>query len=318
MVWFEGHEEPDEQMAQQWQDRIAQQRLDLSASVEDALGDSSLPPEVIEWVEETTNAANTANAAAISKRVPLISPLLTLQSRPMPAVKPQSVAGLLSPPMVADREQAARPTRTVESGNIIARVAHRISASFTSFERIPRNDGATTSSSLPLAPPAMSEHQQGRTGKVPVARLVEAAHHTPGKQGWTKRTTKVRLQVVPKLDTMQKETISPFWDKETNPHVPTVQVTEGRIETAALTATVANRAALCGSAIFEIGQTEIAISHTSITTASVVLVMLASDPGPVVVQYVSLQPKIGFTVHLSAPTRHATIFTYVIISAELV
>ena len=55
MVWFE---EPDEQKAQQWQSRIAQQRLDLSASVEAALGDSSLPPEEEEWVEEAKNTAS--------------------------------------------------------------------------------------------------------------------------------------------------------------------------------------------------------------------------------------------------------------------
>ena len=151
---------------------------------------------------------------------------------------------------------------------------------------------------------------------MPVAHLVEAANHTTGKQGLTRRTTKVRLQVVPKLDTMRKENISPLCDKATNPHLPTVQETEGRIETPPLTSTVTDRAAFCGSGKFEIGQTDSAIAHTHITMTSVVVVMLASDPGPVVVQYVSLQPTIGFTVHLSAPTRNATTFNYAIISDE--
>src|SRR5581483_7199893 len=88
----------------------------------------------------------------------------------------------------------------------------------------------------------------------------------------------------------------------TNPIIPTVQETEGRIETLTPTSTVTARAAFCGSGKFEIGQSDIAIAHTSITMTSVVLVMLASDPGPVVVQYVSLQPTIGFTVHLIAPS----------------
>src|SRR5450755_4094473 len=105
MVWLE---EPEEQKAQQWQSRIAQQRLDLSASVEAALVDSSMPPEEVAWVEEATNATNTAS---ISKGVPLISPRLSLQSRPMPTVQPQPIAEPLALSMAVDREQAARPTR---------------------------------------------------------------------------------------------------------------------------------------------------------------------------------------------------------------
>ena len=311
MVWLE---EPDEQKAQQWQSRIAQKRLDLSASVEAALGDSSLPPEEEEWVEEATNAKNTVS---ITKGVPLISPRLSLQSKSMPTVQPQPTEEPLAPSMVADKEQAARSTRTVESGNIIARVAHRISSSLSSFERTKHNDGATANfPPPPLSSTGYSEHQQARSGKIPVARLVEAANHTTGKPGWTKRTTKVRLQVVPKLDTMQKENISPLCDKATHPHLPAVQETEGRIETPPLTSIVTDRAAFCGSGKFEIGQTDSAIAHTHITMKSVVVVMLASDPGPVVVQYVSLQPTIGFTVHLSAPTRNATSFNYAIISDE--
>lgn len=303
MLWFE---EPDEQKAQQWQSRIAQKRLDLSASVEAALGDSSLPPEEEEWVEETTNTA------AASKEVPLIPPRLSLQSRPLSAVRPQPTAEPLTPSTVADRERAARPTRTVESGNILARVAHRLSSS---LERMSPNDGAMTN--FPLSPTGYSERPQGRSGKVPVSRPAEVANHATGKQSWIGRTTKVRLQVVPKLDTMQKEDISSFCDKATNPRVPTVQETEGRIKTPPLTSTVTDRAAFCGAGKFEIGQSDIAIAHTHITTTSVVIVMLVSDPGPVVVQYVSLQPTIGFTVHLSAPTTNVTAFNYAIMSGEL-
>ena len=307
MLWFE---EPDEQKVQQWQARIAQKRLDLSASVEAALGDSSLPPEEEEWVEGATNTT------PVSKGVALISPRLSLQSRPMPTIQPQPTAQPLTHSMETDREQVVRSTRTVESGNIIARVAHRISSSLTSFERMPHNDGATTNFSLPRSLTDYSERQQASAGEVPVARSSEVASHTIGKQSWLKRTTKVRLQVVPKLDTMQKDGISPFCDKVTHPRIPTVQETEGRIETPPLTSSVTDRAALCGSGMFEIGQSDIAIAHTHITMASVVVVMLASDPGPVVVQYVSLQPTIGFTVHLSAPTKNVTAFNFAIISVE--
>jgi len=308
MLWFE---EPDEQKAQQWQSRIAQKRLDLSASVEAALGDSSLSPEEEEWVEEATNTASASQGA------PLIPPRLSLQSKPMPAVRPQPTVEPMTPPMVADREREAQAMRTVESGNIIARVAHRISSSLSSLERGSHNDGATTS--FPLSPTGYSERPMGRAGKVPVARPAEVAHHTTGKQGWTKRTTKVRLQVVPRPDTTHQEDNSSFCDKATNPTVRTVQETEGRIETLTPISTVTVRTALAvlsGSGKFESGQSDIAIAHAHITTTSVVVVMLASDPGPVVVQYVSLQPTFGFTVHLSAPTKNATTFNYVIMQGE--
>jgi hypothetical protein len=40
------------------------------------------------------------------------------------------------------------------------------------------------------------------------------------------------------------------------------------------------------------------------------VVVLTGHPGPVVVQYVSLDPGRGFTVHLSAPVEHTTPFNY--------
>lgn len=71
-----------------------------------------------------------------------------------------------------------------------------------------------------------------------------------------------------------------------------------------------------GSGSFDAGQGDVAIASPQITAASVVVVMLATDPGPVVVQYVSLQPGIGFTVHLSAPTKVKTLFNYVVLQPE--
>lgn len=71
-----------------------------------------------------------------------------------------------------------------------------------------------------------------------------------------------------------------------------------------------------GSGSFEAGQGDVAVASSQITAASVVMVMLASDPGPVVVQYISLLPGVGFTVHLSAPTKMRTLFNYVVLQPE--
>ena len=67
-----------------------------------------------------------------------------------------------------------------------------------------------------------------------------------------------------------------------------------------------------GSGRFESGQRDIALSEPSVTAASVVLVTLTANPGPVVVQYISLQPGRGFTVHLTAPTTVGAPFNYLV------
>ncbi len=74
---------------------------------------------------------------------------------------------------------------------------------------------------------------------------------------------------------------------------------------------------LSGSRTFKRGQGEIAVENTHVTPSSVITTMLTGDPGPVVVQYISLRPGIGFTVHLSAPTEKETSFNYVVMPGEL-
>ena len=73
---------------------------------------------------------------------------------------------------------------------------------------------------------------------------------------------------------------------------------------------------LSGSKTFERGQGEIAVENTHVTPSSVITAMLTGDPGPVVVQYISLRPGVGFVVHLSAPAEKATSFNYFVIPGE--
>ncbi len=74
---------------------------------------------------------------------------------------------------------------------------------------------------------------------------------------------------------------------------------------------------LSGSRTFKRGQGEIAVENTHVTPSSVITAMLTGDPGPVVVQYISLCPGVGFTVHLSAPAEKETSFNYVVMPGEL-
>lgn len=67
-----------------------------------------------------------------------------------------------------------------------------------------------------------------------------------------------------------------------------------------------------GRGMLKRGQKDATVANSHISERSVVTVMLTDNPGPVVVQYVSLYPRRGFTFHLSAPAAAQTSFNYVI------
>jgi hypothetical protein len=69
---------------------------------------------------------------------------------------------------------------------------------------------------------------------------------------------------------------------------------------------------LGGRGMIKQGQGAVTIPNAAITERSVVTVMLTSNPGPVVVQYISLHPRMGFTVHLSSPATANAFFNYAI------
>lgn len=69
---------------------------------------------------------------------------------------------------------------------------------------------------------------------------------------------------------------------------------------------------LGGSGTIKQGQGEVTVPNPQISEQSVVTIMLTGDPGPVVVQYVLLHPRVGFTFHLSAPAAASTSFNYAI------
>ncbi len=67
-----------------------------------------------------------------------------------------------------------------------------------------------------------------------------------------------------------------------------------------------------GMGAFESGQSEIMVRNTRAMESSVVQVILTSNPGPTLVQYISLHPELGFTLHLTAPVAKKTTFNYVL------
>ena len=145
------------------------------------------------------------------------------------------------------------------------------------------------------------------------------------------RSTRVRLQaVLPAQEAALRQEPTtervPVLDRGEEGEVArasdhTRETTEGseqtqlvrRLETSPVKAIEsAPRALLCGSGVIEAGQENATVQNTRISAQSVVTVMLASNPGPVVVHYISLQPRAGFTLHMSAPVSSATPFTYAV------
>src|SRR2546425_5526912 len=138
-----------------------------------------------------------------------------------------------------------------------------------------------------VSPPVSEPHTNG------IPRLGKSS------QRLSRRATKVRLEVAPEPIEAFKQLVKAEEEEvevTTSGALPRVEVMVGRV--AAVTSRI-----VAGAGVFEGGCADAALAYKHITRSSVVVVMLTSDPGPVVVQYVSLQPGVGFTVHLSAPTR---------------
>jgi hypothetical protein len=235
MPW---QDDSNEKKRQLWKSRVARERLDLSASVEEALNDGSAQDEL--EADELDDAVPTGEGNM------LIPPRLSLQSKPMPAVQALTKVRTGYVP-IATQEGVVSPT--------------------TEFSRAVQN-----------------------------------------KQRSPMRTTKVRLQVVPKPGVIEKSAKGslPPYEPAMNIALPAVDNLQGREALPFLEVS----AEMSGTACFERGQAEVMVASAHITPASVVIVVLTADPGPVVVQYISLQPKVGFTVHLSAEAKDVTSFNY--------
>ncbi len=99
--------------------------------------------------------------------------------------------------------------------------------------------------------------------------------------------------------------ITPYEEKQTLP--------PSRVEKSRLSDGEFRCASFFGTGAFENGQGELMVRNARTTASSVVHVTLTSKPGPTLVQYVSLHPEVGFTLHLTAPVAAKTSFNYVLL-----
>src|SRR5258706_310630 len=189
-------EEHDNQVSEQWHSLAARKRLDLSASVEEAMRDVSLQDEPEESDE------NDSSSMRLSQGVGLIPPRLSLQTKPLSAL---------------------RPALTAEASGSLPVELH--------------------ANRVRMVPP-------------PVVRSTETAHTTQ-KYPMNRRTTKVRLQVVPPpVEALNSEASSaPIYESNTNPGLPVV---EQSAQPAVSPLMPETRADLSGIGTFERGQCDLA------------------------------------------------------------
>jgi hypothetical protein len=123
-----------------------------------------------------------------------------------------------------------------------------------------------------------------------------------------RETSGMRLPVVEKAarQSLEEQALDNFVRETSSMRLPAVEKVVRRREEPSPTLR-------SGTGLFECGQRDVMISDSSVAASSVVLVILTVNPGPVVVQYVSLQPRIGFTVHLTAPATISVPFNYIVL-----
>ena len=373
------NEKHNGQNQQKWLSRTNRERMNLSASVEEALEDPTV--DEVSWSEELDEQSDFPRG---SQGKGVFPPRLSLQSRPVPALLSNTATETpFSPQSVVSSEKERAPQNT----NILKRFAQRLTSSFAALGGTSQSEVIESSLQFPAEEEA--SHPFGvdediQRTLVPVREFMpeeKAAPQLPeplndelrdrqGKQRLAGRTTRIHLETPPVMtparprqpegsgrekfyrDPLQKRSLSgvnesaidtedsaaglpesslsestnttgvvglasPLTAEQMLAGVNTTGVRLGAVDARKGKVGAATRRELSGSGVFEPGQSDATVVNRYVTEASVVLVTLTANPGPVVIQYVTLRPRIGFTVHLTAPTTMRASFNYIVLLGEL-
>lgn len=336
-------EERNEKNSQAWRAHFERERLDLSASVEAALMDDGRVV-VPQWDEEL---AEQDDAQSVTGGTGIVPPRLSLQSKMLPAIRPEPA---VMPITDAYRATSSHVVEEVEPQSVpssqpsgmLARLARRFTSSFAAVKpEMPQQQASFVSSTPSLNQDIMETYQSIPAGKQlsapavsidpPLVRVVDTVmfpdpvgetRAAPQQRRSLKRNGKVLLQTT-EQPAITKASLPPrVEEQETGEALladvrgalngqQTSPMVHQQREERSIPPVLAVPA--YGSGAFESEQSDVMIANVHVTASSVVLVTLTTNPGPVVVQYISLQPQVGFTVHLTAPVTLRTAFNYVIL-----
>ena len=160
-----------------------------------------------------------------------------------------------------------------------------------------------------------------RPQAAPMTRPIPAQRVNQQGQRLAGRSTRVRLQAVhtgpvpetstgPEPFTGQANHVSP--ETHSMPRVNAVPAQDNANQQGEQVYARPWPRLLGGRGMLKQGQAAVTVPNASITERCVVTVMLTGNPGPVVVHYVSLHPRMGFTVHLTSQAMADASFNYVI------
>jgi ribosomal protein S30 len=331
-------EERNEQNSQAWRAHFERERLDLSASVEAALMDDGrvLAAQWDEDIDEQDASQPVTGGTG------LVPPRLSLQSKMLPAVQPERIVTTTtdayratSSPVVEQAE-----LQSAQSSGMLARLARRFTSSFTAVKpELPQQQAPFASSTQAFNQPMMETYQSMPAGKrlsapaihadPPLVRVIdtimspdpveEETRAEPPKHRSLKRNGKVRLQTT-EQPAITRASLFPRVEEQETDEALLADVRDALNEQQASSrrnAAPVSFVPAYGSGAFESEQRDVMIANALVTAATVVLVTLTTNPGPVVVQYISLQPRVGFTVHLTAPVATRTAFNYVLLLGEM-
>lgn len=381
-------EDQKKQAQQSWLSQLDQERRNLSASVEEALESARGQ----DWDEEDESSESAVDTTA--PRQALIPPRLSLQSKSMPAVRPeQGTPGRNTEEIVPVRMASQQPAEEVRRGGALSRFTHRLAAVFAPGTRSNPGTQSNSASSnvapssseeakhvsrqrenslfgmgnwsdpLPNLPPPSPDEAQRLSRQrensllppnLPAESSARQARPAPGIAPYDIPTQRLDSDRMPKSQQIHPQTAAtppvprgerdprkeqPAWQmvssgllatpapipNRTNMGLAPVRTSTPRRE--AVTdeqATVRRQPPIqarmdlhsaFGDGAFEEGQGDIFVKEPLVTERSVVMVTLTSNPGRVVVQYVSLTAGSGFAVHLTAPVARKTTFNYVVLES---
>ena len=153
-------EDPKKQTQQPWLSQLNQERRNLSASVEEALERT----QGQDWDEEDEIQESPTNTTA--QRQALIPPRLSLQSKSMPAVRPeQGTSGRDTEEIVPTRMISQQSAKGTRRPGAFSRFAHRLAAVFTPGTRPdPETRSTNVSPNIPSSSSEEAKHVSRQRG----------------------------------------------------------------------------------------------------------------------------------------------------------
>jgi hypothetical protein len=329
----------EQDMQEYWRNRIARERRDISKSVEETLADAASQEDLLDDVyEDEPPGANTS----------LVPPRLSLQSKLLSAVRSETFVQSVTAELAAQKKTGEEQQKSQNPG-ILARFAQQVTSSIAAIgsalqpvtpdippppeELFSVEESQRMSKQIYLESPREVQRKPSTAiiDAIPsISSPIPTALPVRSKQRLAGHTAKIRLQTAsapkstprPEEQEWNADSQNPirepltvnvrFREKAQKPSSSNaiLAITPYEEKNALTSGSETNCVSFFGSGAFESGQGELMVRNVRTTATSVVHVTLTSKPGPTLVQYVSLHPEVGFTLHLTAPVTTRTTFNY--------